>query len=158
MLINTLEFAQKKQSLQGEVLVKDLPRLQEMVSPACSDSKIHFALEGGRGVFGLPGMHLYIDATLQVLCQRCLTEMSLKLGLGFDYVVSKEPPAELDELDEADWLEAVQDFDLVALIEDELLLALPIAPAHDFACAKQAMQSGEKPNPFAVLKTLKSVK
>ena len=41
---------------------------------------------------------------------------------------------------------------VLQLIEDELLLAMPIAPTHAEACNKASMQSGEKPNPFAVLK------
>jgi uncharacterized protein len=41
---------------------------------------------------------------------------------------------------------------LTELIEDELLIAMPIAPLHEADCIKATMQSGEKPNPFAILK------
>ena len=51
-----------------------------------------------------------------------------------------------------DWLEINSEMDVHELIEDELLLAMPIAPAHEGACSRLSMQSGEKPNPFAVLK------
>jgi uncharacterized protein len=48
--------------------------------------------------------------------------------------------------------------DLVALIEDEMLMALPIAPVHAEDCNDNlhngVAESGEKPNPFAVLKGL----
>jgi uncharacterized protein len=44
--------------------------------------------------------------------------------------------------------------DVVQLIEDEIIMALPIAPTHEQNCGPQVMQSGEKPNPFAVLKGL----
>ena len=59
---------------------------------------------------------------------------------------------EFDENDEIDWLEPSQEMNLSELIEDELLIAIPIAPVHEANCAKSNMQSGEKPNPFAVLK------
>jgi len=58
----------------------------------------------------------------------------------------------VEESDEIDWLEASQEMDLTALIEDELLIAMPIAPMHETDCLKTSLQSGEKPNPFAVLK------
>ncbi len=157
--INTLEFAQKKQSIHGEVLVNDFPRLQEIAALSSENGVVRYQLNGRNGALGLPGIRLHIEVPeLQVVCQRCLSEMPLALNLDFDYVVSKEPPDELDELDDADWLEAAQEFDLKALIEDELLLAMPIAPTHDFACNERTMQSGEKTNPFAVLKTLKTTK
>ena len=38
------------------------------------------------------------------------------------------------------------------MIEDELLMAAPIAPVHPTECAQLCMQSGEKANPFTVLK------
>jgi uncharacterized protein len=44
--------------------------------------------------------------------------------------------------------------DLQKLIEDEIIMATPIAPTHEGHCAQGTMQSGEKPNPFAVLKGL----
>jgi len=44
--------------------------------------------------------------------------------------------------------------DLLTLIEDEIIIATPIAPLHEGNCAHGTMQSGEKPNPFAVLKGL----
>jgi uncharacterized protein len=44
--------------------------------------------------------------------------------------------------------------DVIALIEDELIMAMPIAPTHNHDCVKLVTQSGEKPNPFAVLKDL----
>ena len=56
------------------------------------------------------------------------------------------------ENDEIDWIEEEKEMNLLELIEDELLLAMPIAPHHDNNCAKLSMQSGEKPNPFAILK------
>lgn len=156
--INTLEFAQKNLALQGELSIADLPRLEAVVLDTLPARTVHYMMRGQAGALGLPGMHLHVDADLLVVCQRCLSEMPLALHLDFDYVVSKDSPEELDDLDEVDWLEAKQDFDVVALIEDELLLAMPIAPIHSSDCMQQPMESGEKPNPFAVLKGLKTNK
>lgn len=156
--INTLEFAQKKLVIQGECAIADLPRLQAVVPGTLPWKAVHYMMRGQLGALGLPGVHLHVDTDLLVTCQRCLSEMPLTLQLDFDYVVSKDMPEELDGLDEADWLEAMQDFDVLTLMEDELLLAMPIAPTHESLCARQSMESGEKPNPFAVLKGLKANK
>ncbi len=53
-----------------------------------------------------------------------------------------------------DLLQANANMDLAALIEDEVIMALPIAPTHENACVELVTQSGEKPNPFAALKGL----
>lgn len=102
----------------------------------------------------MPSLHLTIEATVPVQCQRCLDVMTVNLSLAFDYVVSASIPEELEENDDIDWLEASQIMDLSALIEDELLLALPIAPTHEANCSKMSNESGEKPNPFSALKDL----
>jgi uncharacterized protein len=154
--INTLDFAQKELAIQGELSIVDLPRLQTLVLNALPAKTVHYMMRGQAGGLGLPGVHLHVDADLLVTCQRCLSEMPLPLRLDFDYVVSKDSPEGLDEQDEVDWLEAKQDFDVVALIEDELLLAMPIAPTHGSRCMQRPMESGEKSNPFAVLKELKT--
>jgi uncharacterized protein len=78
--------------------------------------------------------------------------MHINLDLNFDYLISDYALDDIDENDEIDWLEANNEMNLCELIEDELLLAIPIAPVHENNCSKLSMQSGDKPNPFAVLK------
>ena len=78
----------------------------------------------------------------------------MDLNLDFDYIICKELPVEANENDDTDWIEAAPEMNLQVLIEDELLLAMPISPMHNHDCSKQSTQSGEKPNPFAVLKSL----
>ena len=95
-----------------------------------------------------------IKTKLPVICQRCLDEMLVDLDLNFDYLISDSVADELDNNDEIDWIESNVEMNYHELIEDELLLAMPIAPVHKNACSKTNTQSGEKPNPFAVLKNL----
>ncbi len=85
--------------------------------------------------------------------------MPLILALNFNYSISDMPEGDLlanaaDETDDIDLQPVSQHMDVIALIEDELIMALPIAPVHEQACASLVNQSGEKPNPFAVLKSL----
>ena len=152
--INNLEFAQSQQALAGEINAANCARLLESLSERGIGANIRFKLTGAAKQLRNPSLHLHIDAQLPVTCQRCLGDMQVQLNLDFDYIICNELPNETDENDETDWLEAAPDMDVHALIEDELLLAMPIAPMHAHDCSKQSMQSGEKPNPFAVLKGL----
>ncbi len=154
-IINNLEFAQTQQKLIDTFEVFDCKRLTEMLviqDKNVEPATILFELAGDCKRFRQPSMHLNIRTKLPVICQRCLEEMLVELDLSFDYLISKVAINELDENDEMDWLEANIEMNLQELIEDELLLALPIAPTHENSCGKLSMQSGEKPNPFAILK------
>ena len=154
LIIHNLEFAEAKQTLAGEIDTANCERLAETLSASGKVANINFKLTGAAKQLRNPSLHLHIEAKLPVTCQRCLDEMQVQLNLDFNYIICKELPIETDENDDTDWLEAAPDMNVQALIEDELLLAMPIAPMHAHDCSQQSMQSGEKPNPFAVLKGL----
>ncbi len=155
LIINNLEFAQKQQKLSDLFEIYSFKRLAETLSIGDKNTHlagIRFELTGDYKRFRHPSLHLHISSTLPVTCQRCLDEMLINVDLNFDYLISNVVASELDENDEIDWLEASPNMDLHELIEDELLLAMPFAPMHEKSCSKLNMQSGEKPNPFAILK------
>ena len=154
-LINNIEFAEKNLEMAGQIEASSCERLLELLNVFSENgADIRYKLIGAAKKQQLPNLHLSIDAKLPVLCQRCLAPMQLDFALAFDYVISAEAPAETEEGDEVDWLEASPNMNLNELIEDELLIAMPIAPKHENGCAPITTQSGEKPNPFAALKTL----
>jgi uncharacterized protein len=155
LIINNLEFAQKQQKLEDSFEVSSFKRLAETLSLRDENaglSAVYFEITGDCKRFRQPSLHLHIKAKLPVICQRCLEDMLFDVDLSFDYLISNVAINELDENDEMDWLEANNEMNLQELIEDELLLAMPIAPTHEKNCGKLSMQSGEKPNPFAILK------
>ncbi|MFM9834679.1 MAG: YceD family protein [Methylophilaceae bacterium] len=153
ILINNLEFAQKNLEISGDLSPLDCLRLGEMLSSNDKNqASIHYTLKGFAKGMHLPSMHLQVESILPVLCQRCLEAMQIELNLNFDYLICENSPDEADENDEIDWLEPSQHMNLNEMIEDELLIAMPIAPVHAADCTKANMQSGERPNPFAVLK------
>ena len=154
LVINNLEFAQAQQTLAGEIDALKCERLAETLAPSGKGAPISFKLTSTARQLRNPSLHLHIEAQLPVSCQRCLDEMLVHLNLTFNYIICNALPTEIDENDDTDWLEAAPEMNLQELIEDELLLAMPISPMHDHDCSKQSMQSGEKPNPFAVLKGL----
>lgn len=153
LIINNLEFAKNQLILDGDVEVVSLTRLSEMLANN-SKSQVRFKLTGASKQLSQPSLHLSITANLAVTCQRCLDEMTVNLNLNLDYLISSTEINQAEESDDIDWLEANHEMDVSELIEDELLLAMPIAPTHAHDCCKQSTQSGDKPNPFAALKGL----
>lgn len=109
-------------------------------------------------------LQIQAQATMWLTCQRCLqpyrTELVVDRAIRF---VRGEDQAEaLDAESEDDVLALPRSLDLRALVEDELLLAIPIVPRHD-ACpdAPPAQTEAQAPSPpvqrpFAVLGALKS--
>lgn len=155
--INNLDFAERHQILEGEVSLDQLARLSELLAMdgVSSQSAIVYKLLGQSKKYQQPSLHLQVDAFLPVYCQRCLEDMHVPLHLNFEYVISAEMPESMDDTDDLDWLEPSEHMDLLVLIEDELLAALPIAPVHAMQCKQLKLESGERANPFAMLKQLK---
>ena len=58
-----------------------------------------------------------------------------------------------DELedDSRDFLPLEKELDVEALVEDEILLSLPVAPRHEQCVVPGAAAAGERINPFAAL-------
>jgi uncharacterized protein len=80
---------------------------------------------------------------------------------SFLFVHGEHAAAELDADSEDDVLALTRALDLRALVEDELLLELPLVPRHEVcpeplkAAHEEIPPVEEKPNPFAVLASLK---
>ncbi len=173
LLIDNVAFAKRGERLAGSLTLADCPRLAELLASQADNSSasftgnsdsqggdiINFTINGETNAAGQHFLHLSLDAMLNAYCQRCLEQMPLNLNLSFDYLIGEidaddSDVAYVEEEDEYDLQEPSQAMDLLRLVEDEIIMALPIAPTHDGDCAKGTMQSGEKPNPFAVLKGL----
>ena len=60
------------------------------------------------------------------------------------------------EDDSRDFLPAQSEVDVVALIEDEIILDLPSAPRHESCVLPASAQDNPEDSPFAVLKGLRS--
>jgi DUF177 domain-containing protein len=157
LLVNNLEIARKQDQLKGEIDVACLERLSEMTVNENNDThKIYYQLTGTQTKLHLPSLHLAINTVLPVICQRCLERMQLELSLNYDYVLSTTEPDVFEGDENIDWLEISQAMNLNELIEDELLIAIPLAPVHQADCKPVSYEAGEKHNPFDVLKKLKN--
>ena len=112
---------------------------------------------------GDPQVWLHVSASTQVAleCQRCLKPVSVPLQVSrqFLFVAGEDAAAQLDADSEDDVLALTRALDLRELIEDELLLAMPIVPRHETCPDPLVAAPGEpleeRANPFAALAALK---
>jgi len=115
-----------------------------------------------------PWISLAAHTTLPMVCQRCLELVNVDIDFSREFrFVATEAQAELeDDQSEEDVLVSAPDFDLLALVEDELLMELPPSPKHqqcprpvNLAVADKDFDVPDKAvNPFAVLGQLKTPK
>lgn len=177
LFIDNLAFAKKNERLEGDLSLAECPRLSELLQAAeesqapksdapankvqasNAESAVHYVLQGKLDSVGQHYLHLTLTANLTTTCQRCLNAMPLKLALSYSYLIgdvdlNDVEASNIEDSDDIDLQEASQAMDVIALIEDEIIMAMPIAPIHDKDCGAIVSQSGEKPNPFAVLKGL----
>lgn len=167
LLIDNIAFSKKNDRIEGELSLHDCPRLEELmqssnlVNPAKINHTglINYVLQGKTDAAGQHVLQLTILSSFSTVCQRCLNAMPLNINLNFSYLIGEVSDADVeavdvDNSDDYDLQQANKAMDLIALIEDEIIMAMPIAPMHEEGCVELTTQSGEKPNPFAVLKGL----
>ena len=131
-IVNSIEFACNSRFIEGNLPLKWLPHLADRLLEL--DSSLSVSLEGSQHE-GKSLRRLMITGTLLVKCQRCLASMHLPIHINsvLQLVSPGEdwPDEELID-DEMDAIEASEALDVVGLIENEVLLALPFAPRHEY--------------------------
>jgi len=168
--LDVAAFAETAATLAGSTGLQDFPRLSAETTGATPDAAVTWEARGEQrpGATGtpVPWLHLAAEATAPLVCQRCLAPVATQLVVDrwFRFAPDEETAALEDEASEEDVLALSRDFDLQALLEDELLMEVPVTPRHeicpdpprlsaidaDFEATEEA-----KPNPFAVLGTLR---
>lgn len=155
-VIDSLAFAKAGGVAVGAVQIASLVRLQETLTE--SGGQLECRLVGSRDAEGKNWLELGVKGTLRLACQRCLE--------GLDYPVEVEtrlllvpsgqpwPDEELAE-DGFDAIAADEEMTVASLVEDEVLLALPLSPMHDVCAATLPHANESEPSPFAALAKLK---
>ncbi len=107
-----------------------------------------------------------VEAQVEVQCQRCLDTMPLEvrsqheLGIVGSDELARQLPAHLEP-----WVVEEEQADLWSLIEDELILSVPLINYHEIGDCKELLNDYVQPpetsedegadNPFKVLEQLK---
>ena len=166
-------FATASGVLSGADLLSKYERLSEEADGRGGDGPVHWTARGelvekAGGPAGV-WLHLKATASLPMVCQRCLgpVDVPLSVARSFRFVATEAQAQAEDEDAQEDVLALSRDFNLVELIEDELLMELPLVPRHEVCPTevKLAVQDPgfeasvpEKNRPFAVLAGLRGGK
>jgi uncharacterized protein len=148
--LDVVAFARAQGTLDGTTALGRLTRLaQSTVTPADGAAEaVRWSVSGlwkdCAGREPEVRLHLVVHARVWLECQRCLQPMAHALEVDglFRFVAGEDEAARLDEESEEDVLALPRALRLDDLIEDELILALPIVPVHD-TCPHPLSFSGE---------------
>jgi uncharacterized protein len=168
--LDVRRFAEAAAELAAEERVGRFGRLMAETEGRGADWPLRWSAQGELRNPGhltpQPWIHLKAHTALPLVCQRCLAPVEVPVAVerSFRFVADEATAAAEDDEADEDVLALSRSFDLVELVEDELLMALPVAPRHE-ACPESVRMSagepefeaalGQRENPFAALARLK---
>jgi len=164
--------------LAGAWPLGELERLSSLLLPADDGSAAEVVWSAAGATRAVPAgepeiwLELQARAPVRLQCQRCLQPLTQVLAIErrLRFVRGADEAERLDADSEDDVLELLARHDLRALVEDELILALPLVPRHEvcpqpvLAAAADALsadlgagadQGGSAEHPFASLAALR---
>jgi uncharacterized protein len=162
--IDPIQLAERGAHLTGTLPLKSMPRMAQGSLPGSGDVIVDLSFERSEGekIFL---MHGALHVHLRVTCQRCLEAMDLELEASPWVILMKAGERLARNESDTDILVVDKPLSLSALVEDELLLAMPMVPMHDLnQCPAKSYVArvrgvGEKgKNPFAVLGKMKKTR
>ena len=164
--VDAWRMVQARRLFEGNLPLASMPRLRDSLhldSLASSDGSVIYTIEFGRDDLGVANLWLRAETALPLLCQRSLDpfDLPVRVDTRLGLIESESEEAGLPPGYEPLMVENGQ-LKLADVIEDELILALPVIPLKpgvepiDRAWgAEERQEPVEKPNPFSVLQNLK---
>ena len=179
-LIDAFSFCKLGEQRSAETAISDLPRLTaECAGSGEQQGSLQWSIQGRIDKNGRPRLSLTVQGDTELVCQRCLTLMPFHLDSQAELILAKdedhadeiEAMLDDDEMDAVDVVVGSKSFNLLDLVEDEALLAIPQSPKHavcpemvdvkrsamsadsiDSAGAAIEAEASKSVSPFAVLK------
>ena len=161
--VDPRRMAKKRISLQGTVQSEAMPRLLKATHKVGEiTAKVGFSVDEHYR----PRVSGKVESAVELICQRCLAPSQHHLEANFDLAVVQTDeqaanlPADIDP-----WLASEGEVDFFQVLEQELLLALPLVAYHNYECVESvAFDTSEgheemapvNKNPFDVLANLKT--
>ena len=168
--LNVESFAADAAVLEGEWALSELSRLSEVVPDDAPPEAppVRWSARGERrrpkAIDAETWLHLHAESRVWMTCQRCLQPLPVDLSIdrAVRFVASEAEAERLDAESEDDVLALEAALDAQALVEDELLLALPLVPRHaecrpavPLVAADEEEDVPPEEHPFAKLAALK---
>ena len=127
---DAMRLARERAAVEGSVDPHRLSRVADVLSDG--PASVAWRIEGTSDPAGRPALRIVLTGSVMLECQRCLDDFAWDLDVATDLLLARDE-AELAALDADSGLEVVLadgQLDPLALVEDELVLALPFAPRH----------------------------
>lgn len=164
--IDTAELTRFGQEVRGQAPIARFERLTEDL-PEQADTFVSWSVQGERNSAGQFFLHLHVQGEVVLECQRCMSSLQWRLDFKNSLQVVRSD-TELEEAQDV-YVEGLDDtmveaiagsprLDVLALVEDEIILGLPYVPKHDVCPTASDDDAETDPNPlspFAVLGQLK---
>ena len=154
-IIDGFEFARLGREQHGDWPVADLPRLQAVVRS--NAGSVAWSVKGVRDGMGRLALAVEVQGTLALSCQRCLETLEHRFRSASVLVLAhSEAEADADpvEVEGPERIVAGPEMPVRDLVEDEVLLALPLAARHERCSGAQDEGRAKTNKPFAGLKGL----
>jgi uncharacterized protein len=161
--VDPVRLADQDARLRGSL---PIARMKRLVSMCVSDAgearlELNFRREAESGLRRITG---WIEAVVQCRCERCMEPFALPLAAEVDLLVV--PPGSGELAGEGDVLEADGPVSLSEIVENELILAMPMVPMHPADQCPSGLAAGKageedvptkvrRENPFGVLAALR---
>ncbi len=166
-------FGRNAGSAGGTVSLQEFSRLAPECVDGGANARVIWSaqgqLRGSTEATAAPWLHLQVRSELPLVCQRCLepVQTPVEIDQWFRFVPDEDTAEKLDDDADEDLLVESAEFDLRALVEDELLLAMPLIASHA-TCPRPPRLSAQdpgfeaaaegRPRPFAALERLRQGK
>lgn len=144
---------------RGVIECKSLGRLVEKLNN--DQGKITVEFNFSDSGYNHPILQGHLETILTLECQRCLKSLKLPMKIEFKLLVDAPDELALDSSLESICSEDGT-IDIFEVVEEELILGLPLVPMHEGKSCNEYWQSQDdtpdvvmKENPFLVLKKLK---
>ncbi len=154
----------QKNTYTGVIDATECSRLSELVIEILQDIDVNFKIFDGYAE--LPEIKGSYKASVSLECQRCMSSYSTIIEHDFHFYIGTE-----DHLDDGSSVYEVVNsedgdlLDIILMIEDDIILNLPLIPRHEKDCNDYLLEMNLKAdkegikikkNPFAVLEGLKT--
>lgn len=159
IVIDSLDFACKAEVCRGKIAIAGFQRLQDYL--VNNFGELGYAVIGVLDANGRPVLRVDIQGVVNLQCQRCLEELEHVLDIHTELLLAQNEQElqRFDEDESVDCILAQHDMDVLSLIEDEIILGLPVSPRHEQSeCMPGGREDGKttrETSPFAALAVLK---
>ena len=145
-------FAHSASVSSGQIPISQLVRLSDRLVEQAG--AVTYVLKGGCDSRARPFLNLQVVGDLILRCDFCLAVMSYPLIVDSQLMLSQGAvPEDLDDPDAPDWIEVESVLAVNDLVEDEIVLSLPLSVRHKAGLCSERPEAvvAERDHPMAAL-------